>query len=467
MSQLSSASLPAGASGGGAAGAARAARATLVAAVLGNFVVTLDALIVNVALPSISAELGGGITGLQWVVDGYTLMFAALLLSSGAVSDRFGARRAFGIGIVGFVLASVACGVAPNLGFLVAARLAQGSAAAVVVPATMALLRHAFPDPGRRARAVAYWGLGGAVAASSGPVLGGLLSSASWRLIFLVNVPVGIMMVILLARTNPSPKHRVPFDWAGQVTAVLAIGGLVYAAIEAGAVGLTDPRVVAAFAVGVLALGVFILVQARSAHPMVPLELFRSRDFSSTVVIGFAYNVGFYGLPFVMSLYLQQVRGLSALATGAVFVPMMVIGMILTPMTPRIVEKVGARRLISVGLVLLTAGLVSVAYAPAGTPAWGLALVMIMVGLAGPFVMPPTTAVLLSSVPAHRGGTASGVFNTSRQVGGALAVAVFGTLLAHSAAFTTGMRTSLLVAAVVGLIAIGAGLALRGDRGRS
>jgi MFS family permease len=192
--------------------------------------VTLDAVIVNVALPSMRHDLGGGTTGLQWVVDGYTLLFAALLLSSGAVSDRFGARRAFGAGLVVFIAASAACGLAPNLAVLVAARLVQGLAAVMMMPSSMALVRHAHPDPTRRARAVAVWAMGGAAASSCGPVLGGLLTVVSWRLIFLINLPVGAAALVLLARTGHSPTRPAPFDWAGQATAIAAMGGLTYGA---------------------------------------------------------------------------------------------------------------------------------------------------------------------------------------------------------------------------------------------
>ena len=358
---------------------------TLAAAVLGFFVVTLDATVVNVALPSVRADFGGGISGLQWVAAGYTLMFAALLLSAGALADRIGARRAFGAGVAGFVLASAACGLAPGLGVLVAARLVQGAAAAVMMPSSMALIGQAFPDPARRARAVAMWAMGGA--------------------------------------------------------------------IEAGTAGLTAPRVLAAFAVAVAGLAAFLAVQARGAHPMMPLELFRSRTVVIANVTGFAFVVGYYGLPFVMSLYLQQVRGLSALGAGAAFLPMMLIGAFLTPFSARLAEKLGARLLIIAGLVLMTAGLVAIAAVASAAPVWGLALLMILTGLGGPLVMPPMTAVLLNSVSSHRTGTASGIFNTNRQVGGALAVAVFGALLASQAGFVTGMRVSLLIAAAVALAA--------------
>jgi MFS transporter, DHA2 family, methylenomycin A resistance protein len=430
--------------------------APLAAAVLGFFVVTLDAVVVNVALPSIRRELGGGITGLQWVVDGYTLMFAALLLSAGSLTDRFGARRTFGAGVAVFVLASLACGLAPGLVALVAARFVQGAAAAVMMPSSMALIGQAYSDPVKRARAVAIWALGGSVASSAGPVLGGLLTLVSWRLIFFINLPAGAVALLLLARTARSPHRRAPFDWLGQVSAVVAMGGLTYGAIEAGAAGFAAPRVLLAFAIAVIALAVFLLVQARGAHPMMPLDLFRSRTVSVAVAVGFAFVAGYYGLPFLMSLYLQQLRGLTSLGTGVAFLPMMLIGLVLTPFSARLAERLGARTLITAGLLAMTAGMVALALVPAAAPVELLASLMVLVGLAGPLVMPPVMALLLNAVPSHRAGTASGVFNTSRQLGGALAVAVFGALLTTPAGFLHGLRTSLLIAAAVALAAAAA-----------
>jgi MFS transporter, DHA2 family, methylenomycin A resistance protein len=434
---------------------------SLAAALLGFFVVTLDAVIVNVALPVIRQELSGGMSGLQWVVDGYTLMFAALLLSAGSLADRLGARRAFGAGMVLFVLASAACGLAPSLPVLVAARLVQGSAAAGLMPASMALVSQAYPDPARRARALGLWAMGGAAASTAGPLLGGALSAVSWRLIFFVNVPAGAVALVFLARAARSPRHPVPFDWAGQVTAVVAMGGLTYGAIEAGAAGITTAWVLAAFAVAVAALVLFVLLQARGRHPMLPLSLFRSSTVSMSVVIGFAFMVGYYGLPFVMSLYLQQLRGLSALGAGVTFVPMMVVGGALNPFTARLAERFGARTLIAGGLLSMTAGLAVIGLLPATAPVVLLAALMILVGLAGPLVMPPVMALLLHAVPAQRAGVASGVFNTSRQVGGALAIAVFGALLATRATFLPGLRDSLLIAAVVVLAAAAASVLVR------
>jgi EmrB/QacA subfamily drug resistance transporter len=388
-------------------------------------------------------------------------MFAALLLSAGALSDRSGARRAFAAGLAVFAVASAACGLAPDLGALVAARFVQGAAAAVLMPSSMALVSQAYADPARRARAVAIWAMGGAAASSCGPLLGGLLSLASWRLIFFINVPVGAVALLLLTRTTRSPRQTVPFDWAGQVTAVLAMGGLTFGAIQAGVDGFASPTVITAFAVAVMTLAAFLAIQARGSHPMVPLDLFRSRNVSAAVVVGFAFIVGYYGLPFVMSLYLQQLRGLSALGAGAVFLPMMLIGAALTPFTAHIVERTGAPVIVITGLTVMAGGLVILALLPSTAPVWALAALMILPGLAGPTVMPPVMGILLNSVPGHRAGTASGVFNTSRQVGGALAVAVFGALLAHRATFMQGLRTSLLIAAVVALAAAAASLQLK------
>jgi EmrB/QacA subfamily drug resistance transporter len=426
---------------------------TLLAAVLGFFVVTLDAVVVNVALPSIRHDFEGGISGLQWVVDAYTLAFAGLLLWAGALSDRVGARRAFAVGMTLFVAASVACGLAPTLGALVAARFVQGSAAAVMMPASMALLSQAYPEGPLRARAVAKWAMGGVAASTSGPVLGGLLSLVSWRLIFFVNLPVGAAALALAARMEPSPRRRAAFDWAGQAAGVLAMGALTYAAIEAGAAGFVAPKVIAAFAVAVLASVAFMAIEARAAHPMVPRGLLRARNVAVPVAVGFAFVVGFYGLPFVISLYLQQVRHLSPLETGAVFLPMALIGAALTPFSARLAERLGSRTVIGAGLAVMAVGLAVVAMTAPAVPAWGLALEMVLVGVAGPLVMPPVTAVLLNSVPGHQAGTASGVFNTSRQVAGALAVAVFGALLAQPGTFLPGLHASLLIAAGVALAA--------------
>ena len=382
-------------------------------------------------------------------------MFAALFLSGGAFSDRIGARNAFALGVAGFIVASALCGFAPNLTTLIAARFLQGIFAAVVTPSSIALLGQTFLDPRARARAVGIWAMGGAVASTAGPVLGGALTAINWRWIFFLNVPVGLLALALLARTATSKRRPAPLDWIGQITAVLAMGGLTFGAIEGGARGFTDPTVIAAFIVAALTLAGFLLRQARAAHPMMPLDLFHSRTFGVVVIIGFAFVFCYFGLPFFMSLYLQQIRGLSAVVTGAVFLPMMIVGAALNLFSARFADHFGRRQVISTGLLLMVAGFVGIAVVPAATPVWVLSALMLLVGLGGPTVMPPATAALLDSVPAERSGIAGGVLNTSRQLGGALAVAVFGALLAHPATFVTGVRISAIIAAAVAIAAAG------------
>jgi EmrB/QacA subfamily drug resistance transporter len=427
-------------------------RAVLAASFVAMFMVTLDAVAVNVAVPAIQEDLGGGMTDLQWVIDGYTLMFAALLLSSGAIADRIGARRAFVIGLAGFAAASAACAAAPSMATLVIARFVQGAAAAVMTPSSMALLGQTFPDPRRRARAVSFWAMGGALASTSGPVLSGLLTTWNWRLIFLINVPVGLAAMMVLRRAAPSARRQVPFDWVGQVTAVLAMGGFMFGVIEGGAKGFTTPAVLAAFAVALVAAAVFLIAQDRGRHPMMPLDLFRSRTVNVTVAAGFAFMICYYGLPFVMSLYLQQIRDLSALATGLAFLPMMLIGAAFTPFNGRLIDRFGARSLITAGLLLMSVGLLILGLTPVAAPVWLLSALMMLVGLGGPAVMPPATTALLGAVSPEQAGTASGVLNTGRQLGGALAVAVFGALLAQPSYFGSGMRISLLAAGLIALI---------------
>lgn len=433
----------------------------LAAAVLGLFLITMDATIVNVALPTIQSDLGGGQAGLQWVVDGYTLPFAGLLLGAGALADRIGAKRSFGIGVAGFAAASAVCALAPSIGVLIAARIAQGAFAAAVAPASMALVRHTYDDPTRRARAVSLWAMGGGIAAVCGPLLGGVLTTVDWRLIFVVNIPFALATVVLLRAARPSPARRVPFDAVGQLTGLVAIGGLVFAVIEAGAQGLTAIPVLVAAGAAVVSACLFVRRQHRARHPMVPLSMFRSRTVVITVATGFTFMIGFFGQPFVFSIFLQHARGLDAFQTGLVFLPMMICGAALTPFVPLLVERAGPRVPIVGGQILMAASFVGLALVPADVPAWVLAVVMIPVGLTAGFINPPVSAVLLNHVDAHLAGVASGIYNTGRQVGGALAIAVFGILLSGPADLLPGMRACMVIAAALVLTTAGAGLGLR------
>ncbi|MFI0815974.1 MFS transporter [Streptomyces sp. NPDC021098] len=432
----------------------------LSAAVLGFFVITLDASVVNVALPDIRGDFGSGMSGLQWVMDGYTLMFAALLLSAGSLSDRAGARRAFGTGLAVFVASSAACGVAPDLATLIIARMVQGLGAAMMTPSSLTLIREAYGDPAKRARAIGLWTIGGAVAAAAGPVAGGALNLVSWRMIFFINLPVGLAALLLLARVAHSPRREVPMDWAGQIAAVLAMGALTFGVIEAGADGLGAPRVLVSLTISVLALAVFVSAQARGKHPMVPLDLFRSRVVVIASGTGFAFIGGFQGMVFVYSIYYQEQRGLSSFATGLAFVPMTILSGFVSVLAARMAERFGPRVPIVGGMLCMGTGMTVLALLPASTPVWALSLVMLPVGICGPLAMAPTTAVLLDNVPAHRSGVAAGVFNTSRQLGGALAVAVFGALLAADDDILHGLRESLAITAVMAFVSAAANLLL-------
>jgi DHA2 family methylenomycin A resistance protein-like MFS transporter len=239
------------------------ARIVIAIASMGFFLITLDISIVNVALARIRAELGGGTTGQQWMIDGYTLLFAALLLFAGNLSDRIGAKRALALGIAIFALTSAACAAAPSTGLLIAARCAQGAGAAIMLPASMALVREAFPDPGRRARALGVWAVGGAVAGLVGQPLGGLLTTFNWRWVFTINLPVCVAILAFLAAVAKSPTRPAKFDWAGQILAVVGLATLVYGLIDGGHTGFGSPPVVLALAIAVLAVTGFVIVQSR------------------------------------------------------------------------------------------------------------------------------------------------------------------------------------------------------------
>lgn len=426
----------------------------LVVAMLGFFVVALDAQIVNVALPTIRHHLGGGLSGLQWIVTGYTLTFSTLLLFGGTMSDRIGARRAYGAGMVVFVVASLTCGLAPSLPVLVAGRLVQGVGAAMITPTSLALIRETYADDAARGRAIAYWALGGSVAAAAGPVAGGLLTQVDWRLIFYVNLPIGALALIVLSRVGESPIRLRPFDWIGQLTSIAALAGLTFAIIEGAALGYGAPLVLAGIGIAVVGAVGFVASQATERHPMVPLDLFRSRTVAIGLGTAFVTMAAFYGVVFLQSLYFQDQRHQSALATGLLFLPMTGAVAALNPLVARVMQRIGLLPATLIGMAVMAGGLIGLGLLPPAAAVWVVALVMVPVGVGGSFTVPPLTALIMGAIPTERAGTASGVLNTARQMGGSIGVATFGAVLATQSHFSTGVRLDVGVTAVL-LILLG------------
>ncbi|MFI9269868.1 MFS transporter [Kitasatospora sp. NPDC052896] len=422
----------------------------LIAALLSFFIISLDGSVVNVALPAIGHSLRGGMSSLQWVVDGYTLMFAALMLSAGAFSDRIGANRAYAVGLGAFTLASAACGFAPGLGTLIGARMVQGAAAAIMVPTSLALIRQTYADAAKRARAVAIWTAAGAVAVAIGPVAGGALTAGlGWRSIFFLNLPVGAVGLALLARIPQSPRREAPLDMLGQLSVMISLATLTYAVIESGRLGFGSPTIIGMLVVSALAMGVFLLAQARRAQPMVPLGLFRNRTVLVCIAAGFALNAVFYGVIFLFGLFFQQVRGESPVSAGAMFIPMCGLIAVVNMASVKLAAKTGPRVPMVLGQLIMGSGALVLLAVTAGAPAWVPVLLLVPIGIGGGLAVPSLTAVLLESVPAEWAGTAAAVLNTFRQVGGCLAVAVFGALIADRATFQHGMHVSLVASVIM------------------
>jgi DHA2 family methylenomycin A resistance protein-like MFS transporter len=364
------------------------------------------------------------------------------MLSTGAFSDRAGASRAYAIGIAVFTLASAGCGLAPNLPALIGARVVQGVAAAVVLPASLALVRQAYAAPARRARAVATWAAGGSVAVALGPVAGGALTTVwDWRGIFFINLPLGAVALALLVRAPRSERRPAPLDLPGQVTAVVALTAVTFAVIEGGATGAV------ALAVAVVAGAVFVRVELRQPHPVVPLGLFRSRTVSVAVAAGAACSVAFYGVVFLFSLFFQQVQGRSALYAGLMFLPMTGLIGVTNLVAGRLSGRYGARLPMLVGQALAALGVLVLLYVDESTPPAVVAVLLVPMALGCALTVPPLTAVMMDAVPAERAGLAAGVLNSARQVSGGLGIAVFGALI--SGGFTAGMRESLAISAAL------------------
>jgi DHA2 family methylenomycin A resistance protein-like MFS transporter len=424
---------------------------TLAAMSLGYGVVQLDVTIVNTALGSIGSSLGGGVTELQWVVSTYTVAFAAFILTAGALGDRIGAKRVFIAGFTIFTLASLACALAPTATVLIVARAEQGLGAAVLVPNSLALLSHAYPDDKERGRAVGIWAAGASLTLTAGPFLGGLLIAlVGWRSIFLVNLPIGLAGLWLTWRyaTDTARAHR-ELDLPGQAAAIGMLGVLAAAIIEGGRVGWGNPLVLAGFGAFVILGALFLIQESRAHAPMLPLSLFKNRMFALTSIDGLLVNIAFYGLIFVFSLYFQQINGMSPFATGLAFVPMMGAVLPVNLAAPRLAERFGAPAVIAAGALISATGCVALLGVERGTSYWALCAQLVAMGGGLGLLVPPLTATLLGSVEKSRSGIAAGVLNSTRQTGSVLGVALFGALIGQTNGFLFGTKVALILSALL------------------
>jgi EmrB/QacA subfamily drug resistance transporter len=449
----------------------------LLAVALATFMTYLDNNIVNVALPSIARDLHLATAGLEWVVSGYILVFAGLLLAGGRLADAFGRKRLFLVGLGVFTAASLAAGLAGSLGMLVAARAVQGLGAALVTPTTLAIISAAYPDPRERNAAVGIWAGVGGLALAVGPLLGGVLSQhASWGWIFDINVPVGVATLALgfwaISETRESSRRRL--DVPGLVLSAVALTALTEALIEGGPRGWASPLVVAGFAVFAAGSLAFLAVERRAADPMVDVSLFRDRGFSGGIVAMMLWAFGLFGIYFFTSLYLQDVLGFSPTEAGLAFLPMalcMVTGAVLSE---RVARALGAARVVGVAMLLMGVGIGTVSLIGSGASYWALMPSFLVIGIGGGMTT-PLTATVIGALPGERAGIASGLFNASRELAGLLGITVIGAIVAarqSSAlaggsapldAFLSGYRLGLLVsAALVAVGGLAAWLALRG-----
>lgn len=422
---------------------------SLLALCLGYFMVILDVTVVNVALPEMQVQLGATISGLQWIAAGYSLTFASFLLTAGMLGDRLGSRRIFLAGLSAFTCASALCGLAPTLLALQLFRLLQGLGAALMVPASLALISHTFPEPAARARAIGLWGSIAGIAAASGPVLGGfLVNTLSWRSIFLINLPVGILGIgLTLAFVSRSRRiNRQGIDLPAQVIAVLGLSSITFALIEGPNLGWTHPAILGMGTLFFLATAAFFLIEKRAHCPMLPLTLFANATFSAGNVVGLLLNFGFYGQLFLINLFFAQVQGHSPQLTGLALLPESSMVFLGAALAGRVTGRVGARLPMIIGLAIGGIGMLGMSLIQPQTSYLLIGMALLATGFGTAFTMPAMTAVVIENAPGEKPGTASGVLNASRQVGQALGTALLGSLVAVRSNFLPGLHNALLIA---------------------
>ncbi|HEY8843673.1 MAG TPA: MFS transporter [Gaiellaceae bacterium] len=440
---------------------------TLGAVSFGLFMIMLDNTIVNVALPSIQRELHIGISELEWVVNGYALTFAVLMLTGGKLADLFGRRFIFIVGLVIFTGASLACGLAPSANFLIGARVVQGVGSALMNPATLSIITATFP-PRQRGMAIGIWAGVSALALAIGPLVGGLITQhISWGWIFFINVPVGILAIVVarfVIKESRDTSAEQRLDLPGLLTSAVGLFALIYALIEANTYGWTSARILGFFALAVIGLVAFVLLELRQRVPMLDLSLFRNPIFAGANAIMLLVALAMFGVFFYVSLYVQNVLGYSPTQAGATFLPMTLCIVFLAPIAGRFTDRYGPRWLIAAGMTLVAGSLVIFAQLDLNSTFWNIFPGLLIGGAGMAMAMAPTTATAMHAVPVDKAGVGSAVLNSMRQVGGSLGIALMGAIVAsyvHSPAtdpralgeFVQGFQRALLVAAGIAFTA--------------
>ncbi|GAS86571.1 MFS transporter [Mycolicibacterium brisbanense] len=441
----------------------------LVSCCLSLLIVSMDATIVNVAIPSIRSDFDASPSQLQWVIDVYTLVLASLLLLSGATADRFGRRRTFQLGLTVFALASLLCSLAPNIELLIAARFLQAIGGSMLNPVAMSIITQVFTGRVERARAVGVWGGVVGISMALGPIVGGaLIEYVNWRSVFWINLPICALAVLLTAIFVPESKSSTmrDVDPIGQALGVAFLFGVVFVLIEGPGYGWTDPRTLGVGAVALIAFAAFLRYEARRRDPFIDLRFFRSVPFASATVVAVCAFAAYGAFLFMMSLYLQGERGYSAMHTGLIYLPVAVGALIFSPLSGRLVGRFGSRPSLLVAGTMITAATLMLTRLTAHTPVWQLLVIFAVFGIGFATVNAPITTAAVSGMPLDRAGAASAVASTSRQVGVSIGVAlcgsVAGTALAGSlktgADFAVAARPLWFVCAALGLVIVGLGI---------
>jgi EmrB/QacA subfamily drug resistance transporter len=427
------------------------------------FIVGLDSTIVNVALPDIGRDFHAPVSGLQWTIDAYTLVLAALLMLSGSTADRLGRRRVFQIGLALFTIGSLLCSLAPGLGWLVAFRMLQAVGGSMLNPVAMSIITNTFTEPSDRARAIGVWGGVFGLSMAMGPVIGGaLVDSVGWRGVFWVNIPVGIAAILLTALFVPESKAaraRRP-DPIGQILIIAMLGSLTYGVIEGPSYGWGSARILAFFAVTVIAVISFLLYEPRRKDPLIDIRFFRSLPFSGATLTAVSAMSALGGFLFLITLYLQDVRGYRPLFAGLFLLPMAAAMVVGAPLAGRMLARSGARApLLIAGTGITTGGILLTQLTNSSAPGY-LVLAFLVFGIGMGFVNAPITNSAVSGMPRSQAGVASGIASTSRQVGSSLGVAVMGSVLAANlhgplaAGFAAATRPGWWIIAAAGVVVI-------------